>query len=128
MRKTIEHFGAMGHGLIVANVQETDLSGHEQNPRRYADVLELVDRMLPELLDQLGDDDVLLITGDHGNDPTIGHAQHTREYTPVLVVGPAVRPVDIGLRESLADIGATAADLLGVLPIRSGRSFAHEVL
>ena len=128
MRKTIQHFAAMGHGLVVANVQETDLSGHEQDPQRYAAVLELVDRMLPELLDQLGDGDVLLITGDHGNDPTIGHAQHTREYTPVLAVGPAVRPADIGLRESLADVGATAADLLGVLPIRSGRSFAQEVL
>lgn len=127
MRKTIDSLLAMSHGLIVANVQETDLSGHEQDAERYGAVLELVDRMLPELLDALLQDDVLIITGDHGNDPTIGHSQHTREYTPVLAVGPRIRPVDVGLRESLADIGATAADLLGVLPIRSGRSFAMEV-
>jgi phosphopentomutase len=128
MRKTIEQVETMEHGLVVSNVQETDLSGHEQDPRRYAEVLELVDRMLPELLHKLRPDDVLLITGDHGNDPTIGHAQHTREYTPILAVGDRVRPVDIGLRESLADVGATAADLLGVLPIRTGRSFAKEIL
>jgi phosphopentomutase len=128
MRKTIDSLAAMSHGLIVSNVQETDLSGHEQDAERYAAVLELADRMLPELIDGLREDDVLIITGDHGNDPTIGHSQHTREYTPVLAVGPKVRPVDVGLRESLADVGATAADLLGVLPIRTGRSFAQEVL
>jgi phosphopentomutase len=128
MRKTIDSLRAMSHGLIVANVQETDLSGHEQNAARYGAVLELVDEMLPELLEALQPDDVLIITGDHGNDPTIGHSQHTREYTPVLAVGAGVKPVDLGLRASLADVGATAADLLGVLPIRSGRSFAQEVL
>jgi phosphopentomutase len=128
MRETIGHLAAMSHGLIVSNVQETDLSGHEENAQRYAQVLEQVDRMLPELLDGLGEDDVLIITGDHGNDPTIGHSQHTREYTPLLAVGPRVAPVDLGLRGSLADVGATAADLLGVLPVRSGTSFAKEVL
>jgi phosphopentomutase len=127
MRKTIDHLAAMDHGLIVSNVQETDLSGHEEDADRYGRVLETADRMLPELLDGLRDDDVILITGDHGNDPTIGHSQHTREYTPVLAFGPNVPAVEVGLRESLADIGATAADLLGVLPVRSGRSFAKEL-
>lgn len=128
LHKTIEHFSDMKHGLIVANVQETDLSGHEQDPGRYADVLEQVDEMLPELLGRLGEEDYLLITGDHGNDPTIGHSQHTREYTPALMVGAQVSPIDLGLRETLADIGATAADLLGVLPLPSGLSFAGEAL
>jgi phosphopentomutase len=127
MRKTIDHLAAMGHGLIVSNVQETDLSGHEEDVERYGEVLELVDRMLPELLDGLHDDDVILITGDHGNDPTIGHSQHTREYTPVLAFGPRVATSEVGLRETLADVGATAADLLGVLPLRAGRSFAKEL-
>jgi phosphopentomutase len=83
--------------------------------------------MLPELLDALVEDDVLLITGDHGNDPTIGHPQHTREFTPVLAFGPRVEHTDLGLRASLADIGATAADLLGALPVHAGRSFAGEL-
>jgi phosphopentomutase len=127
MRKTIESLEGMGHGLIVANVQETDLSGHEEDAQRYGRILETVDGMLPELLDRLEGDDVLLITGDHGNDPTIGHSQHTREITPLLAFGPRVSPVEVGLRESLADIGATAADLLGVLPLPSGLSFAKEI-
>jgi phosphopentomutase len=127
MRKTIDHLVAMEHGLIVANVQETDLSGHEEDALRYGSVLETVDRMLPELLAGLGDDDVLIITGDHGNDPTIGHSQHTREYTPLLVFGPGVPVTDLGLRESLADIGATAAELLGAAAPCSGRSFAKEL-
>jgi phosphopentomutase len=128
MSKTIAALEQMEHGLIVSNVQETDLSGHEQDARRYAAVLELVDRMLPELIETLREDDVLLITADHGNDPTIGHSQHTREFTPILTIGARVRPVEIGLRQSLADVGATAADLLGVSPVRSGRSFANLVL
>jgi phosphopentomutase len=127
MSKTTAHLREMSQGLIVSNVQETDLSGHEQDAERYRSVLELVDRMLPELLEELRGDDVLLITGDHGNDPTIGHSQHTREYTPLLVHGPRVICSDLGLRESLADVGATAADLLGVLPVHSGASFAEAV-
>jgi phosphopentomutase len=128
MSKTIAALEQMEHGLIVSNVQETDLSGHEQDAKRYAEVLELVDRMLPELIETQQEDDVLLITGDHGNDPTIGHSQHTREFTPILATGPRVQPVEIGLRASLADVGATAADLLGVSPVRSGTSFAKLVL
>jgi phosphopentomutase len=128
MSKTIAALERMEHGLIVSNVQETDLAGHEQDAKRYAQVLELVDGMLPELIATLKEDDVLLITGDHGNDPTIGHSQHTREFTPLLVTGARVRRVEIGLRESLADVGATAADLLGVAPVRSGASFADLVL
>lgn len=127
MRKTIDTLNEMRRGLIVANVQETDLSGHEEDAARYGRTLQTVDQMLPELLDALAEDDVILITGDHGNDPTIGHSQHTREYTPVLAFGARVVPTDLGLRESLADVGATAADLLGVLPVRSGRSFAKEL-
>jgi phosphopentomutase len=127
MSKTIESLERMGHGLIVANVQETDLSGHEEDAQRYGQVLETVDRMLPELLDRLEGDDVLMITGDHGNDPTIGHSQHTREVTPLLAFGPRVPAVELGLRETLADVGATAADLLDVLPVSAGRSFAKEI-
>jgi phosphopentomutase len=121
------HLNAMTGGLIVANVQETDLAGHEEDVTRYARMLRTVDEGLPELLDRLRPGDALFITGDHGNDPTIGHSQHTREYTPAIAYGPGISPVPLGVRTTLADIGATAGDILGVLPLGSGHSFLKEI-
>ncbi|MFJ5560763.1 phosphopentomutase [Streptomyces sp. NPDC093250] len=125
--RAMEHLDAMDGGLIVANVQETDLAGHEEDVERYANMLRTVDDLLPELVSRLRPGDALFVTGDHGNDPTIGHSQHTREYTPALVCGPGVAPVPLGVRASLADIGATAGDILGVLPLGSGTSFLKEI-
>jgi phosphopentomutase len=125
LETTAARLGAMRGGLIVANIQETDLAGHEQDAHRFARVLAQVDASLPEILRRLRPGDVLVITGDHGNDPAIGHSQHTRELVPVLVAGPRVRPVDVGVRSSLADLGATLADLLGVPAPQSGTSFAR---
>jgi phosphopentomutase len=122
------HLSRLDEGLVIANVQETDLAGHEQDAQRYAETLRVVDAGIPRLLDGLRHDDVLFITADHGNDPTTGSSRHTREYSPVLVAGPSIRPVDLGVRSSLADIGATAAELLGVGPLGSGRPFTAEVL
>lgn len=122
------HLDGLSHGLIVANVQETDLAGHEQDAARYARVLRTVDARLQELLDRLGPDDVLVITADHGNDPTSGSSRHTREYVPVLVLGEGLRPVDLGIRSSLADVGTTVAELLGTEPLDSGSSFAQELM
>jgi phosphopentomutase len=125
LETTASRLGALRGGLIVANVQETDLAGHEQDAHRFARVLAQVDAFLPEILRRLRPGDALVITGDHGNDPAIGHSQHTRERVPVLVAGPRVRPVDVGVRSSLADLGATLADLLGVPAPQSGTSFAR---
>lgn len=111
------------HGLIVANVQETDLAGHEQDADRFRSALETVDRALPSWLVALGDDGVLVVAADHGNDPAVGHSQHTREYVPVLVAGRSVEPVHLDDLASLSDVGATIAELLGVGPVASGRSF-----
>ncbi|WP_442543827.1 phosphopentomutase [Arthrobacter sp. KN11-1C] len=118
---------SMKSGLIVANIQETDLAGHEQDAHRYAEVLERVDRHLALLLDLLGDEDVLFITADHGNDPSVGSSRHTREFVPLLVAGSRVQSVDLGTRRTSADIGATAATLLGVAPLGSGTSFEEEI-
>lgn len=115
------------HGLIVANIQETDLAGHEQDARRFRRVLENVDRWIPRILEQLGSDGVLFIAADHGNDPALGTSRHTREYVPVLVAGEGVAAVKIGLRSSLGDIAATVADLLGAGHLDSGVSFAIEL-
>lgn len=108
--------------LVVANVQETDLAGHQQDPRRFAEVLREADSGLGLLageLDRPGDR--LIVTADHGNDPTIGHAYHTREFVPVLVLdrgadAPEAAPGAVLLPDaaSLADVGATAARFLGL--------------
>lgn len=127
MAATRAALATMVSGLVVANVQETDLAGHDQDAQRYAAVLQKFDTLLPTVLEMLRDDDVLFITGDHGNDPTVGTSRHTREYTPVLAAGPRVRGVSLGTRATLADIGATAADLLDVGPTGGGISFAKEI-
>ena len=105
-------------GLTVANVQQTDLAGHQQDAARYVALLEQVDAAIPALLAELGPDGLLVVTGDHGNDPLIGHPFHTREFTPVLAVHGA-GPASIELRadlSSLADIGAGVAAWLGLDP------------
>lgn len=115
---TLEAVRAPGGGLVVANVQESDLAGHQRDPERYARILEQVDAglaALVALLDEPGDR--LVVTGDHGNDPTIGHAYHTREYVPVLIHRPGAAGVEL-LPDAgtLADVGASAAAALGLDP------------
>ncbi len=116
------------NGLIAANVQETDLAGHSQDPVRYADRLKTVDTFLPHILENMEDEDVLIITGDHGNDPTIGHSHHTRERTVLLVYGRKLKKVNLGVRPTLSDIGATVAEYFKVDLPESGNSFLNEVL
>lgn len=115
-------------GLVVVNVQETDLAGHEQDPKRFGVVLEEVDEAIPALLMALGPNGILLVTADHGNDPCTGSSQHTREFTPLLAAGADVRPVDLGTRESLSDAAATLAELLGIGTVPQGVSFASRIL
>lgn len=104
--------------LVVANVQETDLAGHQQDAVRFGAVLEETDAGLGALLRELSrPGDRLIVTADHGNDPTIGHAFHTREFVPVLVHRPgtgAAGPELLPDAASLADVGATAARFLGI--------------
>ncbi|MFI1826172.1 phosphopentomutase [Streptomyces sp. NPDC020412] len=112
-------------GLIVTNVQETDLAGHQQDTARYARLLEQIDAGLAELIPTLSPGDRLIVTGDHGNDPTIGHAYHTREYVPVLELRPESRVFELlPDAPSLADVGATAAAALGLPPasLAAGRA------
>ena len=124
---TLRHLDSMEDGLVVANVQETDLAGHEQDPERYGRVLHAIDGRINELLGRVGPDDCLFITADHGNDPTSGSSRHTREFVPVLAYSPAFDPVDLGIRSTLADVGATIADLLSLQALDSGTSFAKEI-
>ena len=118
------------HGLCFVNLVDFDmLYGHRRNPAGYADALNEFDAWLPKLLEKLGDEDVVMITADHGCDPSYSATtDHTREYVPLLVLGKGIRPVNLGTRGSFADIAATAAEMLGVSLETPGSSFAKEVL
>ena len=116
-----QHVSALDSGLVVANVQETDLAGHSLDALKWAKSLATVDQHLPALLECLGDEDLLFITGDHGNDPIRGAGHHTREKTLLLVFGKRVSPGPLGIRTTLSDIGATAAAHLCVGQTEAGR-------
>lgn len=112
-------------GFLFVNLIDTDqLFGHRNDPAGFARSLEEFDRALPAILGKLRADDVLIITGDHGNDPTTPGSDHTREFVPVLVypAGKAVGP-DIGLRTSFRDVAASVASLWGLPDIFDGHSF-----
>jgi phosphopentomutase len=116
-------------GLIFANLVDFDmLYGHRRDVEGYARALMAFDEALPGIMAKLGPGDVLVITADHGNDPTFKGTDHTREYVPVLLWGDLVQPgANVGTRTSMADLGATVADLLGVANAGAGASFAPAV-
>ena len=117
-------------GLIFTNLVDFDmLWGHRNNPQGYAGGLEDFDRRLPEIMEAMTAQDILFLTADHGNDPTTPSTDHSREYVPLLGYGSMVKPdVDLGTRETFADLGATVAELLGIEPLPFGTSFAEEIL
>jgi phosphopentomutase len=117
-------------GLIFANLVDFDTQfGHRNNPEGYAANLERFDTRLARLLPQLRERDLLIITADHGNDPTTPSTDHSREHVPVLVSGAAVRAgVDLGVRQTFADLGQTVASVFGVGPLANGTSFLRDIL
>ncbi|MFQ5610773.1 MAG: phosphopentomutase [Anaerolineae bacterium] len=126
----LEFAGLDRPGLIFANLVDFDaLYGHRNNPRGYADALEAFDRRLPEIQEGLRDDDLLIITADHGNDPTTPSTDHSRERVPLLVAGAWVRQnLNLGTRQSFADVAASIADALGIPWRGPGQSFAQDLL
>ena len=117
-------------GLVFTNLVDFDTQyGHRNDPAGYAANLERFDARLARLLPTLRARDLLVVTADHGNDPTTPSTDHAREYVPVFVVGSMVRPgVDIGTRSTFADLGQTIAEIFGVGPLAHGRSFLQEIL
>ncbi len=122
--------GHTPYGLIFANLVDFDtLYGHRNDVAGYAANLESFDTHLAGLLRQLQRDDLLIVTADHGNDPTTPSTDHSREYVPVLIYGDAVQPgADVGTRATFADLGQTVADLLGAPWLAHGDSFLSEIL
>lgn len=122
---TIEEIKTMEKGFICTNVQETDLAGHSQNSQWYKELLEIADQKIGEILTLLNEEDLLIIMADHGNDPNIGHNMHTRENVPLLIHYGARTGIQLGLRSSLSDVGATVADFFGVEAPQNGTSFLN---
>ena len=118
-----------GEGLVFANLVDFDQQyGHRNDAPGFARALEQFDERCGEIEGRLRDDELCLVTADHGNDPTTPGTDHTREYTPLLVAGPRVRPgVDLGTRATFADVGATLAEMLGVGRLAHGTSFLREL-
>jgi phosphopentomutase len=117
-------------GLIFVNLVDFDmLYGHRRNALGYAAALEAFDRRIPEILRAMAADDLLILTADHGCDPScMAHTDHTREYVPLLVYGTGIKKgVDLGTRSTFADCGQTIADLLGAGRLAFGKSFKKDL-
>jgi phosphopentomutase len=124
-----EQMARDSRGLIIANLVDFDtLYGHRNDVRGYATNLERFDARLSRIIAQLRRDDVLVITADHGNDPTTPSTDHSREYVPLLLAGERVKTgVDLGTRPTFADLGQTLAAVFDVGPLAAGDSFLDEV-
>lgn len=126
-----DHFASKDFtGLCFVNLVDFDMAfGHRRDAQGYANALSEFDSWLGEFLPALGEEDVVIITADHGCDPGYSvTTDHTREYVPVLVLGKKIKAVDLGTRQTFADVAATVADLLDVTFDTPGKSFADEVL
>jgi phosphopentomutase len=119
-----------GPGLVFTNLVDFDtLYGHRNDPAGYAANLERFDVRLGRLMPMLRARDLLIVTADHGNDPTTPSTDHAREYVPVFLVGTTIKPAtDIGTRATFADLGQTVAEIFGVGPLAHGTSFLRDVL
>jgi phosphopentomutase len=128
IEQTIKALNDSTRGLIFSNLVDFDmLYGHRRDTEGYARALEHFDSRLPEIESAMRDDDVMMITADHGNDPTFRGSDHTREYAPLLVYGKTSRPgINLGTRDSLADIGQTIAANFGLCLI-AGESFLSKL-
>jgi phosphopentomutase len=126
--RTIEALHQDTRGLIFSNLVDFDmLYGHRRDTEGYAGALEDFDKQLAEIESAMREDDLLIITADHGNDPTFRGTDHTREYAPLLAYGKSARAgVNLGTRESLADIGQTIAENFD-LKLSAGKSFLRDL-
>jgi phosphopentomutase len=126
--QTIKALNEDSRGLIFSNLVDFDmLYGHRRDTEGYARALEHFDSRFPEIENAMREDDLVMITADHGNDPTFRGSDHTREYVPLLVYGKRAKPgVNLGTRASLADIGKTIAENFGT-KLSAGKSFLREI-
>ena len=128
LEKLLETARSIDRGLVMVNLGDFDaLYGHRNDPAGFANALEEFDRRLPEIAETLDEGDVLFITADHGNDPTTPGTDHSREYVPLLCHLPGCAGVDLGTRETFADVGKTIGELFGVGATLAGTSFVQQI-
>jgi phosphopentomutase len=129
LRKTQEILTTLQSGFLFVNLVDTDmLYGHRRDPVGYARALREIDAALPGITGAMRDGDVLVLTADHGNDPTFPGSDHTREYVPIVAWTPSrAQGADLGTRESFCDLGATVAEFFGA-PSPRGKSFLEALL
>ena len=130
MQHTVDYAARDFHGMCFVNLVDFDMQfGHRRDIDGYANALTEFDTWLGEFIKTLGEEDVVMITADHGCDPAYtATTDHTREYVPLIALGKQVRPGSLGTRTSFADIAATVTELLGVPYETEGKSFAKELL
>lgn len=130
IEKTINEIKKDTEGLIFTNLVDFDmLYGHRNNVEGYSKALEYFDSKLPEIIQNMKKTDMLIITADHGNDPTTPSTDHSREYIPMLVYGKQIKEnVNIGTRDTYADISATVLDILRLERLENGESFKQKIL
>ena len=129
IEKTIEEIQKDTQGLIFTNLVDFDvLYGHRNDVEGYAKALEYFDNKLPEIMKNMKNTDILIVTADHGNDPTTPSTDHSREFIPILVYGKEVREnINLGIRSTFADISATILDIFGIDKLE-GISFKSEII
>jgi phosphopentomutase len=116
-------------GFVFVNVIEFDQTwGHRNDVEGFHQGLRELDAWMPRLVDRLRADDLVMLTADHGNDPTTPSTDHSREMVPLLVVGPKVKPRSLGVRRTFADIGQTVAEYFGVPKLAAGTSFLRDIV
>lgn len=130
LERTVDAIENLGDpGIIFTNLVDLDMTyGHRENPQGYAEGLALIDSFVPHLMSAMGTRDLMVFAADHGNDPTDGSTDHTREYVPLLVAGLDAAGVDLGVRGTYADVAATVADGLNIPSPPAGTSFLQEIL
>ena len=130
IEKTIYEIKNSNEDFIFVNLVDFDmLYGHRNNIEGYARALEEFDSKLPEIIDALREDDLLILTADHGNDPSTPSTDHSREYIPILAYGKNLkRNIDLGIRETYSDISATILDIFEMPSLPNGKSFKNEIM
>jgi len=128
--KTLDYMKEINNGLIFTNLVDFDMKfGHRNDYKGYGEAIELFDARIPEIISNMRDDDVLMITADHGCDPTTPGCDHTREHIPLLVYGNRVKEDNnLHVRECFSDIAETVLDILGVEKIGTGTSMVSDIL
>ena len=126
---TLKYMDEIKEGLIFTNLVDFDmLYGHRNDPKGYGNAIEELDNRLKEIYNKMTEDDILMLTADHGCDPTTESTDHSREYIPLLVYGNKINPINIGTRESFTDISKTILEYFEIENDINGKSFLKNIL